>query len=111
MATKSDRLPNSLELLLPAAVIILPVAWVWHMLRPPRIPGIEALPDNSHFGHSLNSGTDITKLHELQLERAKKHGPVFQYRYYGHNIVVFNDMLLAKIAFREVTGKGALISM
>lgn len=106
MATKSAGLPNPLDLLLPAVVVILPVAWAWRLLHPPRVPGIEALPDNSLIGHSLNSGTDISKLHELQLERAKKHGSVFQYRFYGENIVVFNDMRLAKIAFREVTGKG-----
>ena len=106
MAAKSVLSSSSLEVLLPVAVgIVLPLAWAWRVLRPPRIPDIEALPDNSLVGHSLN-GADTTKLHELQLERAKKHGSVFQYRFYGNNIVVFNDMRLAKIAFRGVTGKG-----
>lgn len=93
-------------LLLAGGVLLVPLSLWWVYFKPPRIPGIPAVPDNTLLG--FNIGLLSPQLHLLSLELAKKMGPMFQYRLLGHRMVLVNDMTLARQIFRDVQGKGIL---
>ena len=93
--------------LLVGGALLVPASLLWLYFRPPRIPGIPAVPDNSIIGFNL--GMLDPQLHILALELSKRMGPLYQYRLIGHRIVIVNDMNLVRQVFRDVHGKGKVI--